>query len=183
AWVYGGLIEEANHLYALIGLAVIAMGLWAYGRWVQPHHTPKQKTIGWTMLIVLGAGGFMLGYPGPAPLNWEPWSQDRVEALQQEGTPVYIDFTARWCVTCQSNKVAYKSSKVKDAFEKKGIVTMKADWTKKGPRIQKALEAYGEAAIPVNVIYYPNSDEYKILPKVLTPDVVLDYVKDIPDKK
>jgi thiol:disulfide interchange protein len=92
--------------------------------------------------------------------------------LRAEKKPVYIDFTARWCVTCQTNKLVYNSQSLQDEFKKHGVVTLKADWTNYDERITSALKQLDRAAVPVNVLYVPGGEEPVILPNILTVDNV-----------
>ncbi len=179
-WIYGGLVEDANQLYAIIGLAVIALSLWIYGRWtslVRPQATRVRALV---IALVFFLGGAWLGYPKKDALIWTNWSPEAVAAAQQEGRPVYIDFTARWCATCQTNKASYKDSKVRKAVETKNILLLKGDKTVENPAIEQALAALGEGAIPVNVLYLPGDEEPIILPKILTTGVVMEFFDKIP---
>ena len=107
-------------------------------------------------------------------LSWEPWSPDVARALFDEGKPVYIDFTARWCPTCQSNKRwALSSDRIIKRFAALGVAPLKADWTKKGPVIARALAEHGRVAVPFNVIYVPDGGNPIELPEVLTEGIVL----------
>lgn len=180
-WVLAGQVEDETFLNLLLGLLLVAMGCWIFGRWTTPAHSERVQQIALPVsLIVLGLGVF-LGWPSQSTsIQWEKWSPQRVEELREANTPVYIDFTARWCATCQVNKrTVFSSSKVLNFFNEKGVVALKADWTNADPIITKALDGYGKKAVPVNVIYLPESQEAVLLPEVLTPDTVLDALKDL----
>jgi thiol:disulfide interchange protein DsbD len=104
-----------------------------------------------------------------------------VSELRAAGTPVFVDFTAAWCVTCQVNKrVALNNNAVVAAFADRGVVALKADWTHQDPRITQALAALGRNAIPVYVIYFPGQEAPKVLPEVLTPALVIDEISRLP---
>jgi thiol:disulfide interchange protein len=141
--------------------------------------------------LVFLASGLALGWPKPpqsdsaltaSELQWGKWSPETVAALRAEKKPVYIDFTARWCVTCQTNKLVYNSQDLQDDFKKRGVVTLKADWTNYDPRITEALKSLDRAAVPVNVLYVPGRDEPVILPNLLTVDNVKAALSEL-DKK
>ena len=100
------------------------------------------------------------------------WSEQRVAELLAEDTPVYIDFTAQWCATCQVNKKRAYTKEVIALMKKKGVVTLKADKTKPNPEIEAALKKIGRTAIPVNVLLAPGKEPV-ILPELLSPDDVL----------
>ena len=84
---------------------------------------------------------------------WEPWSPEAVAKLRAEGRIVYVDFTARWCATCQTNKkLVFASDEVLRLFAERKIATLRADWTNKDPRITAELAAYGRSAVPLTFL-------------------------------
>jgi len=91
--------------------------------------------------------------PGRAAV-WEPWSAQAVQAHLQAGEPVFVDFTAAWCITCQYNKQTVLSRpEIVDAFAAKGVRLMRADWTLRDPAISAALGQLGRSGVPVYVLY------------------------------
>jgi thiol:disulfide interchange protein DsbD len=91
---------------------------------------------------------------------------------------VYVDFTARWCATCQANKkLVFHSNEVLTYFRDHRIATLRGDWTNKDPQITAELAKYQRSAVPFNVIWKPGKAEPVILPELLTPGIVLDAVK------
>jgi thiol:disulfide interchange protein DsbD len=141
-------------------------------------------------LVVVGALGLWVGWPRSAAANaaatsagapavvWEPWSPEAVAKLRAEGRTVYVDFTARWCATCQTNKkLVFGSDEVLRTFAEKKIATLRADWTNKDPRITAELAAYQRSAVPFNLLWLPGRDAPVILPELLTPGIVLDALK------
>lgn len=172
--------QSDNSLYTIISLAMIAMALWIYGRWATPIKSKSTRRKATLIMLGLFAVSVAIGHPKVDPLNWEPWSQARVDELVSEGKPVYIDFTARWCATCQTNKISYKSKAVEKLIADRGITLLKASWDKPNPAIKDAIEGYGRGAIPVNVLYIPGVDEPDVLPELLTSGVVKEYLEKVP---
>jgi thiol:disulfide interchange protein DsbD len=84
-------------------------------------------------------------------LSWQPWSPEAEAKALAAGQTVYVDFTAEWCTTCQINKRIYKHDEVAKAFADKGVVLLKADWTKKDAVIAAELTKYGRSGVPCNV--------------------------------
>lgn len=88
--------------------------------------------------------------------RWQPWSQSRVSELASAGRPVFVDFTAAWCVTCQYNKRATLADPgVLAEFDAKKVAMLRADWTRRDPAITAALNALGRSGVPVYVLHVP----------------------------
>ena len=104
--------------------------------------------------------------------EWGEWSLAKQEQLLAEGKLLYIDFTARWCATCQVNKRVYSDPQLAAAFRQNNVVTLKADWTKKNPEIASELAKYQRAAVPFNV-FLQKARPPVILPELLTVGNVL----------
>lgn len=183
-WVYAGQIGLDNLLGPIFGLSGIAVATWIYGRWNLPHRTRNTRWIATLLAILFAAGGFMLAKPPQkSALVWEPWSQERVDALLAEGKPVYIDFTAQWCATCQVNKKTAYTKEVIALMQKKGVVALKADKTNPNPKIEAKLQELGRTAIPVNVLMVPEKKPV-ITPELLTSGYLSDlFNKEIPEAR
>jgi len=96
-----------------------------------------------------------------------------LERYQEQGVPVFIDFTAAWCVTCQFDKMTVLSdTALAEAFEQAGAVFMVADWTVRDPQITTALESFGASGVPLYV-FYSGAGEPRVLPLPLTRKSVL----------
>ncbi|KXU34777.1 hypothetical protein AXK11_00720 [Cephaloticoccus primus] len=180
-WVLAGQASESGLLMVFFGLVVIALGLWAYGRLRAPGASAGRARAGLVGGAALLAAGLWLGWPhAPAPTEivWEPWSPELVVRYQREGRPIYLDFTARWCATCQTNKkLVFSSGEVLRQFAEKNVAALKADWTNKDPKITAELAKYQRSAIPFNLVYLPGEAEPRALPSLLTPSIVLDALK------
>lgn len=176
-WVLAGQLGD-DSLMAILGLVIIALGIWVYGRWTAPGASAGRVRFGYGGLLVLLLVGAWLGWPAQSKVVWEPWSPEAVTKLRAEKRTIYVDFTARWCATCQTNKkLVFGSADVLKVFADKKIATLRADWTNKDPRITAELAAYNRSAVPFNVIWLPGNDAPVILPELLTPGSVLDVVK------
>ncbi len=177
AWVLAGQVEEQALLHALLSLTLIAAAAWLYGRYGAAHLKPRVRAIGVYGGLALFLAGAFLGWPRartPEAITWEPWSSERVAALRAEGRPIYIDFTARWCATCQANKhVVFGSDAVLGRFSEQRVATLKADWTNSDPLITAELARWKRSAVPFNLIYLPGRADPVLLPELLTPDLVL----------
>jgi thiol:disulfide interchange protein/DsbC/DsbD-like thiol-disulfide interchange protein len=117
--------------------------------------------------------------PAPAPTtptnttgDWQPWSPEAQTKALAEGKIVYVDFTARWCATCQVNKRVYTQDDVAKALTQAGVVMLKADWTKKDSVIANELGKYGRTGIPLNV-FLKTGQPAAILSEALTGTEVL----------
>ncbi len=176
-WVLAGQTTEMGLLAALLGLVLVAMGIWAYGRWRAPGASAGRARFGLIACALLLAAGAWTGWPRPAAptdLVWEKWSPETVEHLRSEGRIVYVDFTARWCATCQANKrLVFHSSDVLRTFHDERIVPLRGDWTNRDPGITAELAKYHRSAVPFNVVWLPGHAEPVILPELLTPAIVL----------
>ncbi|MEO7346526.1 MAG: thioredoxin family protein [Opitutaceae bacterium] len=195
-WVLVAQTSEEGFLYVLVSLVLVAMAVWMYGRWNAPGSSSGRMRFGMASLVVVGTIGLWLGWPRSAAATqaqangatphvvWEPWSPEAVAKLRAEGRIVYVDFTARWCATCQTNKkLVFSSDEVLKTFADKKIATLRGDWTSKDPRITAELAAYQRSAVPFNVIWLPGQDAPVILPELLTPGTVLDALKNAPAPK
>ena len=168
-WVYVGQTGLPFMLNIVLGLTAIALGLWIYGRWDLPFKSTQTRWIAKALaLLFIGLGVFISLPPEKSSIEWKEWSQATEDQLIQEGTPVFVDFTAQWCVTCQVNKSRAYPKEVADLFKEYGIVALKGDKTNASPEIEKALQKIGRTAIPVNVLYVPGKDEPIITPEVLS---------------
>lgn len=174
-WTLAGMVDEYGLLKTLFGLVIVALACWIYGRWSVPFKPQATRIKAVVLSLLLLIGGISLAWPESKNhdgLQWQEWSPEKVQTLRDEKKPVYIDFTARWCATCQTNKLTYRSKPLQEEFKRRGIVTLKADWTNNDPRITQALADLDKAAVPVNILYVPGRKEPVMLPEILTVDVV-----------
>lgn len=103
----------------------------------------------------------------------EPFSEERLSALRTSNTPVFVYFTADWCLTCKVNeRVALDQASVQAAFKKAGVKTLVGDWTRSDPAITRFLETQGRAGVPLYLYYAPGAATPQVLPQILTPGML-----------
>ncbi len=166
--------------WILVGLWFVSLGLWIYGKWCMPYHSFKQKMVGFILCMMCCVAAFnifcvALGdvdrdvNKGDRSDNWQPYTAEAVEKARAEKRPVLINFTARWCVTCQTNKTfVLESKRVRDRLKALNVALFEADWTHHDAAITKKLESFGQNSIPL-LAYYPAAQEKPILlPALLT---------------
>jgi thiol:disulfide interchange protein DsbD len=189
-WVYAGQIGLDALLAPLFGLVLVALACWIYGNWHLPHLANRTRWLAMLFALSFGLGGVWLGFPAPAKptpeqleteLQWREWSQEAVDRELAAGNPVYVDFTARWCATCQVNKQRAYPAEVVRLMREKGVVAFRADKTRPNPEIDAALERLGRVAIPVNTLQAPQKP-VQILPELLSADDVANALRDLPTR-
>lgn len=112
--------------------------------------------------------------PVTAAVPYEAYTPARLAALQAEGRPVFVNYTAAWCVTCQVNeKVALSTKGVGEALSRTGAVYLKADWTRKDAEIAEELARHGRAGVPLYLVYGARGGAPKVLPQLLTEGAVV----------
>ena len=106
-------------------------------------------------------------------LDSVPYSAEALAEVRQSGAPVFLYFTADWCLTCKVNEqVAIERETTRAAFEAAGVVTMRGDWTRNDPAITRFLEEQGAAGVPLYMWYPSGGGAGRQLPQVLTPDML-----------
>ena len=105
---------------------------------------------------------------------WEPWSPESFAAARSSGKPVFVDFTAAWCLSCQVNEATVlRSQVIREKLEKQHFKLLKADWTQYDPKITAGLASVNRSGVPTYVIYPAGSDSSAhVLPELLTQDIV-----------
>lgn len=128
-------------------------------------------------VVQTGAGDVMAdgSEPGEAG-GFEPFSSARVDELREQGTPVFVNMTAAWCITCLANEsTTLNTERVRQAMEDHGIVYMKGDWTNQDPEISRVLDEFNRPSVPLYILYPGDpSAEPEILPQILTPAIVIE---------
>jgi thiol:disulfide interchange protein DsbD len=187
AWLAWVLAQQSGSmgLARLFGAGLLsAFAAWLYGVWQRgsiigrtgPAHMAQAAG---AALAIVAAFAVALSDGAPPKLKSEPWSAARVAELRSQGHPVFVDFTAAWCVTCQVNdKVAIETARTAKAFQETGTVYLVADWTNRDSLIEAALAEHGRAGVPLYLVYPADGGEPKVLPQILTEGIVTRALKD-----
>ncbi len=190
-FIIGGQRGAEGVTWALAFLLIVAVVLWIYGAVAGPAVSARARGLGLLAAGALLAGGGWLFvgqlFAATAPagaarataldgIAWQPYSRAAVERWLAEGKPVFIDFTADWCLTCKYNeRVAINRPAVRTKIAELGIVPVRADWTNANPEITAALKALNRVGVPVYVVYPAGRPEEPIvLPELLTEAIVLE---------
>lgn len=194
AWVLGLQSGSDGVIALLAALFFASFGVWIYGKWGTFNKTNPVKNIArvTTLFLFIGSLIFAMNTTtnnvtpenfrtnNSTGIKWEKFSQQRLNELRNAGMPVFIDFTAAWCLTCQVNeRVAINSANVINMIEEKNVIPLKADWTSRDDEITKALASFGRNSVPLYVIYAENLSEPIILPEILTSGIIVDALQKI----
>ncbi|MGX7951647.1 protein-disulfide reductase DsbD family protein [Tsuneonella sp. HG249] len=110
----------------------------------------------------------------------QQFSEARLAAARATGRPVFVWFTADWCLSCKVNeRVAIEREATREAFKKAGVVAMVGDWTRRDPEITRFLSRHGAAGVPL-YLWYPAGGDARTLPQVLTPDALVNLAQGSP---
>jgi DsbC/DsbD-like thiol-disulfide interchange protein/cytochrome c biogenesis protein CcdA len=137
-------------------------------RFKQALAVPLYATVVWLAWVFALQAGMLA-----SPSGWEKFSEASLERYTAQGKPVFVDYTAAWCVTCQVNKqLVLGRPEVEQALRDSGVTLLRADWTRRDAEITRALDALGRKGVPVYAIYRQGR-EPQLLPEILTRDLLL----------
>jgi thiol:disulfide interchange protein DsbD len=179
-WVLAAQEGDTALAVGLCGLMMVGFCCWLVKASVSSA-VLKKFSVCMTIVTIVSIGyGFYLLSPSYAEMkkvsaiDWKPYSADKISEYRQAGVPVFIKFSAKWCLTCLVNdKTAFSSADLAEAFRKNGVVAFSADWTNRSDDITAALESFGRGGIPLYVYYAPHADQPLILPQLITDKTVL----------
>jgi thiol:disulfide interchange protein DsbD len=183
-WVLSQQVGPEGLAAGLAGLVLVALAAWLFGLAQNVGHIGASTVFaalafaGSVALTVTVNNAPAAGVlPSSAGQNWEPYAPERVAALRAEGRPVFVNFTAAWCITCLMNeRVALSTADVKKALAENNVAYLKADWTNRDPGIAQTLASFGRSGVPLYVIYRPGSATPEVLPQLLTPGLVIEAI-------
>lgn len=178
-------------------LLTVGFACWLVGRFATlTASTTKRRTTWIAALVIIVAGYFLFlgsildidtavavassnetSVADPSGrIKWEPFSLSTLEADLQTGRPVFVDFTAEWCLTCKVNeKTVLNSDAIASKFRELNVLAVKADWTNRNPDITKLLAKFGRSGVPLYVVFPPGRpDSPVVLPELVTTGIVLD---------
>jgi thiol:disulfide interchange protein DsbD len=166
--------DESSLLWLGLFLVVLALAAWIWGEFVQRAMRRK----GWAAALcaVLLALDYTFVLQGHASkIDWQPWSLQAVQEAQRAGHPVFVDFTAKSCLTCQLNKASsIEIDSTRAKLKQIGAVVLVGDYTREDPAIGQQLRQYDRSGVPLVLVYSKDADKPpQVLPPILTPSIVL----------
>ena len=182
-WVLGAQLDNDAVVRLLVTLVIVAFALWSW----RLYRVGTGRSWAAASAIALVSAG-VIAWPlvrgsdsdAPVPVAsassgpWRAFTPTAVADLRGAGHPVFVDFTAAWCVTCQVNKrMVLNDPIIREAFARHGVELVRADWTRRDPVITRALAALGRQGVPVYVLYRPGKEPL-VLPEILNKRTVLD---------
>lgn len=178
-------------------LLSVGVGCWIVGRFATLVASRGAYRLAWIVALVVVVGGYFLflesalnvrgviagiATAGPAAegerggIRWKPFTLAGLQEDLRGEYPVFVDFTAEWCLTCKVNeKTVFGARQVVEAFEKSHAIAVRADWTSRNPDITRLLARFGRSGVPLYVVFPPGkADAPIILPEVITPGMVIE---------
>jgi thiol:disulfide interchange protein DsbD len=173
AWVYAHLYSSEGvdrMTYLLACFLILAIAGWVLGKW------PARwgSAIAAIILIAIGLA-LPLRKTKAETMAWQPYTAATFQAARASGKPIFVDFTADWCLSCKFNEATVlRSAEVEQKLRDDNVQLLKADWTKYDPEITKELSAVERSGVPTYVIYPAGANSNAdVLPELLTKDIVL----------
>lgn len=180
-WLLHILSEQINieqFLNLLVTFLLCALACWIYGKYATINRNKRTRIIAVLLSVCLMIVSMLVAFSNQESQieneDWVKFSPKIIEEYKQKKQTVFIDFTAKWCITCQANKkLVLNKQKIKKLFAKNNVVLVRADWTKHDEDITKELAKYGRNSVPLYVLIRPDG-EYEILPELLTVNALVE---------
>jgi thiol:disulfide interchange protein DsbD len=178
------LIGGDNLIKVIFYLIILGFSVWLYGRFARPEFSKKKQWIYAiiALIIAIGSGFLTLNFSevdmensGSAhyPRDWHKFEPELVDKYVNEGTPVFVDFGAEWCLTCKTNEEAVLFTEdIEAAFKEHGVKMLRGDNTKKDDTIAQWLTKFKRAGVPLYLFYIPGKTEPEVLPELITKDMI-----------
>ncbi len=167
AYVFTSQTGQAGLFLLLSGVLVFAFTLWLFG--VRPTRVTGLLPVVIAALTLFWVGSFA---NRPQSVMWQPWSAAAVEKAIQENTPVFVDFTADWCITCKvTEATVLNTDGVQKLFADTGTALFRGDWTNQNPEISAELARHNRRSVPLYLLYIPGKP-VEVLPQLLTPGLL-----------
>jgi len=204
-WVLAGHVGAEGVVLTLVFLTILSLGLWVVGR-VPLNAGPARSWVTYAAavaIVLMGAVGLhprlrtlaltetdsaaapadpmaLTAIDFTESIPWQTYRPGLAEEIAASGKVVYVDYTARWCLTCQSNKrLVLETQAVRDAMQRLGVVPIRADFTALDPDMKRELARYNRPSVPLNLVYGPGrADNPIVLPELLTRERVLGALKE-----
>lgn len=194
-WIFSAQTGSLATIFLLMSFLLFSIAAWVYGRYCTIISKKRTRIVGGFITTAIGSIACIVLMAATSPVlvtedsvslataanetlspstRWQLFTPKRLEDIHNAKQPVFIDFTAKWCLICQANHLVLSTEEVQQKFSEKNIVTMKADWTKNDPEITKLLRKYGRNGVPLYLLFSGDpSKPPQVLPQVLTPESVI----------
>ena len=173
-WVFSLQVNQILVIFLLIGWLLLALNFWIFQK--------DYKTINKVIFLAISIFSMIYFLPETEDIETEQnliigsateWYEGIEDDLRNKNQPYFINFTAAWCITCQSNEItAFSKDGFKSLLEEKNIEYIKADWTNRNDAITRSLKKYGRSGVPFYVYWEPGFENPKILPAILTDQII-----------
>lgn len=195
-WVLSQQAANATLFATLLGMIAIVFGLWLLKRTPNSSFAKTLRTI----FVIVAIAGVLNPLVSAQPAtqsaiaseeeNWSSYSPEALSTALEGDTPIFVNMTAAWCITCKVNeRIALDTDKTRQLFADQNITYLKGDWTNKDPEITEFLNQFDRHGVPLYVFYpAPNTKTGErpdpvLLPQLLTPNIIFETISDFDTNK
>jgi thiol:disulfide interchange protein len=179
-WVYGRQTSATSMAALALGGVFVAFACWLSSKYA----TGKKLQFNRLIILLSLLTAFYIPWSQYQSSQeksdrWQAFSPELLQSLRDQGRPVFVDFTADWCITCLANeKAVLETEEIEAAFDQYKVATLKGDWTNSDPVITAVLQEYGRSGVPL-YLYFPanRTGKAEVLPQLLTKDLMLETLK------